>query len=78
MEFTSTVAGIPCVINVYDFGYAPIPGADSDWDAEGQEPQWQVCDRRGRHAPWLEAKLTDKDIARIKRELETNAQEYAL
>jgi hypothetical protein len=40
--------------------------ADSDWDYYGYtESDWEVCDRRGRPAPWLERKLTAKEADKI-------------
>lgn len=66
----SKVAGIPCTISITDRGTAPDRSAtDSDWDYNGCYPQWEVCDRRGRKADWLEAKMTDADISRIDREV---------
>ena len=64
------VAGIPCLINpTHVFVQKPMgPSADSDWDCYGySEIEFTVCDRRGRPAPWLERKMTDKD----KQEIET-------
>ena len=72
-EIESRVAGIPCIIGVtyfdnvegsYDYDAA------SDLDYHGYvEYDFTVCDRRGRPAPWLERKLSDKDISRIEREI---------
>ncbi len=69
--FLSTVAGIPCVVEITDYTIQePLgPSADSDWDCYGySEVDFTVCDRRGRAAPWLERKLTDQDKARLKEE----------
>jgi len=61
------VAGIPCLIEVVSVRVvAPDPGADSDWDHRGySEVEFEVCDRRGRPAPWLERKMTDADRQEI-------------
>jgi hypothetical protein len=67
------IAGIPCkvrvdscVIQKGSYSY----NAPSDWDYYGyQEIEFTVCDRRGREAPWLSRKMTDKDIARIEQEI---------
>jgi hypothetical protein len=72
-EIESRVAGIPCIIGVVE--YFSVAGsysqnAASDWDYHGySESEWVVCDRRGRPAPWLERKLTDKDSSRIESEI---------
>jgi hypothetical protein len=72
-EFETRVAGIPCVIGVVD--YISVAGsysqnAASDWDYHGySESEWEVCDRRGRPAPWLAKKLTSKDESRIEQEI---------
>jgi len=61
-QIETRVAGIPCLIGVID--YVSVPGdsrADSDWDYYGYvESDWQLLDRRGRPAAWLERKLTDQ------------------
>jgi len=75
-QIESYVAGIPCIIGVVD--YTSVKGsysyhAASDWDYHGYtESEWEVCDRRGRPAPWLARKLTDK----IEREIEKEIAEY--
>ena len=72
-EIESRVAGIPCIIGVTYFD--SVEGsydydAASDLDYHGYvECEFTVCDRRGRPAPWLERKLSDKDISRIEREI---------
>jgi len=72
-EIESRVASIPCIIGVVE--YFSVAGsysqnAASDWDYHGySESEWVVCDRRGRPAPWLERKLTDKDSSRIESEI---------
>jgi hypothetical protein len=70
-EIESRVAGIPCIIGVTHFeSVAGNSRADSDWDYYGYiEAEFTVCDRRGRPAPWLERKLTDKDSSRIESEI---------
>lgn len=72
-QIESRVAGIPCIIGVIE--YECVKGsysyhAASDWDYHGYtDTDWEVCDRRGRPAPWLEKKLTDKDSSRIESEI---------
>ena len=73
-EIESKVAGIPCLIGVTEF--SSVRGsysynAPSDMDYYGySESGWDVLDRRGRPAAWLERKLTDADRSRIEREIE--------
>ena len=68
------IAGIPCVVEV--LYYQP---ADPGWTLGPPEKCWppspavieyRVCDRRGRPAPWLERKMTEKDRERIEAEIE--------
>lgn len=71
-EIETRVAGIPCIIGVSQ--YSSVAGdsrADSDWDYYGYtDSEWEVCDRRGRPAPWLAKKLTSKIEAAIEQEIE--------
>jgi len=75
-QIESYVAGIPCIIGVVD--YTCVKGsynyhAASDWDYHGYtESEWEVCDRKGRPAPWLARKLTSE----IEREIEREIAEY--
>lgn len=67
------MAGIPCLIKVtHYFKQKPMgPSADSDYDCYGYtDIEFEVCDRRGRPAPWLERKLTPEDKNRIDVEIE--------
>ena len=72
-EIKSTVAGIPCLIGVTYFH--SVKGsysyhAVSDWDYRGYiECEFDVLDRRGRKAAWLERKLSDDDTYRIEVEV---------
>jgi hypothetical protein len=71
-EIETRVAGIPCIVGVTHFeSVAGDSRADSDWDYYGYtESEWEVCDRRGRPAPWLAKKLTSKIEAEIEAEIE--------
>jgi hypothetical protein len=68
-DIETCIAGIPAIVRVTD--YIKVKGshdynAPSDMDFYGyQEYEYDVCDRRGRPAPWLEKKLTGKDRDRI-------------
>lgn len=72
-EIASRVAGIPCLIGVSHFDCVRGSysyNAASDWDYYGySESEWDVLDRRGRPAAWLERKLTDDDRQRIEQEI---------
>jgi hypothetical protein len=75
MEFNSKVCGIPCIIKADVFVCEPNWGDASDQDCYGyvEIDTWTVLDRKGRPAPWLERKLTDKEETRIEREIIRNA-----
>ena len=72
-EIESRVAGIPCIIGVTYF--ESVRGsydyhAASDWDYHGYtECAFDVLDRRGRKAAWLERKMSDDDTREIEREI---------
>jgi hypothetical protein len=67
------IAGIPCQIEVKRW-YRQKPlgrDCDSDWDSDGYiDCEFDVLDRNGRRASWLEVKMTDADKERIINELE--------
>ena len=73
-EIESTVAGIPCIIGVTH--YDSVEGsysynADSDLDYYGyNDAEWEVLDRKGYKAAWLERKLTASDHDRINAEID--------
>jgi hypothetical protein len=72
-QIETRVAGIPCIVGVTH--YESVSGsydynAASDWDYHGySEAEWEVCDRRGRPAPWLAKKLSSSDESRIEEEI---------
>lgn len=72
-EFESRVCGIPCLIRVTSYeAYVPARTygpPENCYPAEGGCGDWEVLDRRGRPAPWLERKLTKDDISRIDSEV---------
>lgn len=72
-QFATRVAGIPCICEVtYYTEGAPMRITGTGFgDAEPpEEPEFEyrILDRKGKPAPWLEAKLTDNDDARLLRE----------
>ena len=48
-EIETRVSGIPCRIGV------------EEWPTEDDNGCWMILDRRGRPAPWLDRKVTEKD-----------------
>ena len=69
----TTICGIPCQIEYTITGdYRPAHincEADYSYPAEYPDIEFDVLDRRGRPAPWLECKLTEAEIARIESEI---------
>jgi len=63
IEFDWHIAGIPCIIRVLSHEprrAAYVSGQPEEcYPAEGAV-EWEVLDRKGRRADWLEAKLTDR------------------
>jgi hypothetical protein len=62
------IAGIPCKVRVtHCFVQKPLgTRCDSDLDCYGYtDIEFDVFDRNGRAAPWLEKKMSDDDRARI-------------
>ena len=72
VEINTRVAGIPCIARVTYSHYArPNPftwASDADFYG-GWTLNWEICDSRGRPAPWLEKKLTDAERGRIECDL---------
>ncbi len=78
MDVATRCAGIPCIARVthYHRQRALGPSADSDWDAAGyEEISFDLCDQRGRPAPWLERKLSERDADRIQTEISEAMQQ---
>lgn len=66
--FEFSIAGIPCQIEVKHC--LDVPGNPSCWDSADDyygysEVEWEVYDRKGYRAVWLERKLTDEICAEI-------------
>ncbi len=67
------VAGIPCQILITSY-YPATPmkywKAEEYWQPPQEaEIEWEILDRRGRPAPWLERKLSPAERRRIEGEL---------
>lgn len=74
MIFKSTIAGIPCNIEVTWYKEAvPMRVTGTGFgDAEPPEPleiEFNVLDRQLREAPWLANKMTQADKDRIEEEI---------
>lgn len=67
------VQGIPCLASVTHFKHqpafnGPATACESDEDYHGFiECEFEILDRNGRPAGWLERKLTPKDVHGIER-----------
>ncbi len=76
MVFETTVSGIPCQCEVThyqgpkDWKQHTFAGAGpGDCDPpEDEEFEFQILDRNGYPAPWLERKLTTDDPSRLQQE----------
>lgn len=72
-EIETRVSGIPCIARVTHYMNQPgsySRNAASDMDYYGYtECEFEICDRRGRPAPWLEKKMTTNDSDRITTEI---------
>jgi hypothetical protein len=64
-EIETRVAGIPCIIGVNEYQ----KGSYDYWEDSSDDYygccDWEVCDRKGRHAAWLERKIDNKERAKI-------------
>ena len=68
-EIATHVAGIPCIVGVVDYhreqgSYSYHAASDLDYYGY-TECEFEVCDRRGRPAPWLARKINAEITARI-------------
>ena len=68
----TTIAGIPCQVDVTH--YEPYEPATWHEPASGGEIEFEVYDRRGYRAAWLERKVTEDDEVRIFAEWEAELQ----
>ena len=74
-EIESRVAGIPCIIGVTAYRavrgtYSQAATSSMEYYGSIDECEWVVLDRRGRHAAWLERKVTQADVNRIETQIE--------
>lgn len=63
MMLDAVVCGIPCKVNVIRADYSP-PNCRADNPDDyygGYDIEFEICDRKGRPAPWLENKMSRAD-----------------
>ena len=68
VKMEARIAGIPCQVKMtHCFVQPPLgPNCDSDLDCYGYaEVEFDVLDRNGRPAPWLEKKLSEHECIEI-------------
>ena len=76
-EFNSTVSGIPCIIKVTEYTNVParISGLWENSSPAEFEFEYEVFDRKGYRALWLEEKLMPADDDRLAEEFITYLQD---
>lgn len=76
MMIETRIQGIPCLVEVLEYEvHKPCFTADNDLDYRGYTVcEFEVFDRKGYKAPWLELKMTERDEENI---LETIKEAYA-
>ena len=67
VEIETRVRGLPCIIGVtYYMKVRPNPYATNDWEYNGYtERGYDILDRRGYKAKWLEDTMTQKDFDHV-------------
>jgi hypothetical protein len=64
-EIEHRVCGIPCIIGVTDYeGYTPAYTSgppENCYPSEGGSGDFEILDRKGYRAKWLEKKMTARD-----------------
>lgn len=84
MLFDTKIAGIPCQCEVvHATEFVPMrsygPGMEDASEAEGGEFEFNILDRKGYKAKWLERKVSPEDIDRLYEEfaIMQEGEEYA-
>jgi len=71
----TVIGGLPCIARVHSF--YPIIPATWHHPEEGGEVDWELLDRRGRQADWIEKRMTEKERQRLEDEVyELAATDY--
>lgn len=70
-DFATRVSGIPCTIKILRYESVPdnLNGHPDSWYEGWEECEYQICDRNGQPAEWLERKATKADHAQIESEI---------
>ena len=70
-EIESTISGIPCIVRVTHYESAHGDSiSDNAADYHGSEDiEFEILDRKGYPAAWLDRKKTGKDVDRIETEI---------
>lgn len=79
LTFETKISGIPCQIQILSWstGRCNRVGHIDNWlPDDPAELEFEVLDRNGRPALWLERKMTDKDQERIETEAERALEDY--
>lgn len=61
----STVAGIPCIVGVVEL----YTDTSDGWNGSQSVFEYNILDRKGYRAKWLERKATSEDAVRFEREI---------
>ena len=76
----SHVAGIPCKLGVTEVGYyepAYTRGHPDNWEPEDSCPHtYDILDRKGYRAKWLDAKCSTKDCEQHQLDIDENMKEF--
>jgi len=70
------LGGLPAIARVHNF----LPYIPACWHhpAEGGEVEWELLDRRGKPAEWLEKRMSNEERQRIDQEVyERCADDYS-
>ena len=75
-DFSTRVAGIPCICRVTTRYTEAIPDKETGLP-DHDTFDFEILDTRGRKAPWLSKKLSEKDSDRLREEfLDLRLEEY--
>ena len=75
MQVATQIQGIPCLVEVTTFvcvkpwNGSPYTCPSSDDYYGYTEIEYDVLDRKGYRANWLERKMADKDVERVKEDI---------
>ena len=77
----SKTCGIPCKLGVIEVGYyepAYTRGHPDNWEPEDSCPHtYDILDRKGYRAKWLDAKCSTKDCDQHQLDIDKHLKEFA-